>query len=281
MLSEYVRDGALDYAQAIRVVEDIFFNTSNKLYDLQLHLKRLATKFPNRANSPTDLEVLGDFLKTHSDVKHLRLQYIDYTGTPRLRVIPIKRALSVLTGKIHGRNRYLSVGITKASLGHLQNHALVAGVDGTGEYILKAVLSSLKAGPTAQFASVQGEFRDKGDKEVILCPRSILRRAVDRAKISGLGFLVGFEIEIVFLSEMSEDSKKRARFGPDSNSYGHAWNSAKAVQNHAKMLVDISESLARVGIDLEQWHAEVSTQVEIGGKLFDKYSINDYLPKSD
>ena len=240
------------------MVEDIFFNTSNKLYDLQLPLSRLQTKPSKLANKPTDLEILEDLLKNHSSIKFLRLQYVDYTGTPRLRMIPIKRALSVLSGQADSKSRGLSVGVTKASLGHLQNHELVDGVDGTGEYKLKAMFCSLKAGPTEQFASVQGEFCNEGDKEAALCPRSILRRAVDQAKSSGLILLVGFEVEIVFLSRASQNSGKGARFGLNPNSDGHAWNSAKAIRNHSKMLAEISEALTRVGIDLEQWHAEVS-----------------------
>jgi len=258
VLSEYVRNGALKVSQAIKVVEDIFFNTSNKLYDLQLVLTRLQPKLLSKPSKPIDLEILEGLLKNHSRIKFLRLQYVDYTGTSRLRVIPIKRAVGVLSGQADSKDRGLSVGVTKASLGHLQNHALVGGVDGTGEYKLEAIFSSLKAGPTEQFASVQGEFRDEGHKDEILCPRSILRHAVDRAKSFELILLVGFEIEIVFLSQISEAAREGARFGPNPSSLGHAWNSAQPIRKHTNMLVDISERLALAGIDLEQWHAEVS-----------------------
>ena len=258
MLCEYVRNGFLNVAQAIKVVEDIFFNTSNKLYNLQLPLTKFQNKQSNLGNNPTELKILNNLLKDRPDIKFIRLQYVDYTATPRLRIIPVKRALKVLSGQAFGKGPGLEVGITKASLGHLQNHALVSGVDGTGEYALKAIFSSLRAGPTDQFASVQGEFRNGRDEEAVLCPRSILRRAVNRAKSSGLALLVGFEIEIIFLARLKNDTYIEARYAPNPSSSGHAWSSAKPIQSHSKMLVEISESLARAGIDLEQWHAEVS-----------------------
>ncbi|KAH8594660.1 hypothetical protein B0O99DRAFT_687438 [Bisporella sp. PMI_857] len=259
VLSDYVIKDVLNVSQAIRVVEDLFFNTSNKLYGLGLSLKPL----PERAHSPSmtsDLATLTSFLVTYPDTKFLRLQYLDYTATPRLRVIPTKKALSVLRGQAlhqNGQLPKLDIGITKASLGLLQNDTIIPGVTASGEYRLKAIFSSLRPGPNEHFASVQGEFYEQDGQEVALCPRSSLRRAVERAKASNLDFLVGFEIEIVFLSRNPcEEQHNGPKYKPLTTSSSHAWNSARALDNNYRVLTEIYDTLARAGIELEQWHPE-------------------------
>lgn len=134
MLPEYVRRKVLNIDQAIKLVEDIFFNTSNNLYDLKLPLKPLALPLGySKILEESSLHILSSFLGEHPEVKFLRLLYIDYTATPRLRVVPIKRALTVLQNQAH-----LEVGITKASLGLLQNDTFIPDVSASGEYRLSS-----------------------------------------------------------------------------------------------------------------------------------------------
>ena len=256
-----MRDKALSIPQAIKVVEDLFFHTSNKLYGLNLPLEPLSKStnsiaFRGRQSSSSDLETLTDFLKEHPSTKFLRLQYLDYTATPRLRVIPVKHALAVLQDKTS-----LDLGITKASLGLLQNDTIIAGENATGEYRLQAVLSSLKPGPSERFASMQGEFREDDGSAATLCPRSVLRRALLESKLHGLDFVLGFEIEIVFLAHTSEATSGKHRYTTISDSDGHAWSSARMLQGGiiTKMAEEIYDTLAKSGIYLEQWHPESSS----------------------
>ncbi len=139
--------------QAIRAVEDILFRTSNDLYDLELPLEPISPRVIKEGSQ--DLQTLNSFLEDFPDSKFLRLQFLDYTSTPRLRILPVRRALAVLQDK-----KELSIGITKASLGLLQNDTTISGVTATGEYRLHAILSSLRTGPTIGYAFVQGEFRE-------------------------------------------------------------------------------------------------------------------------
>lgn len=152
----------------------------------------------------------------------------------------------------------LDIGITKASLGLLQNDTTVAGASATGEYRLHAVFSSLKPGPSESFASVQGEFREDDGSAATLCPRSVLRRALLESKIHGLEFILGFEIEIVFLADSSGTENGKQRYTTISDSGGHAWSSARMLQSGiiTKMAGDIYDTLAQSGIYLEQWHPE-------------------------
>ena len=258
MLSDYVRKKELTIKQAVKVVEDMLFSTSNVLYDLKLPLKPLVSSLPHStpksssSRSP-NLQALSVFLSDHPDTKFLRLQYLDYTATLRLRVLPVKRALSLLQGK----EANLSIGITKCALGLLQNDTIIPEITACGEYKLHPIFTSLRPGPSEGYASVQGEFRESDGSQVDLCPRSVLRRMLEKAKSHGLEFLAGFEIEIVFMSRSSADNS----FKPMHDSGGHCWNSARAFhgKDRAKMLMEIYDTLVSAGIYLEQWHPESSS----------------------
>jgi hypothetical protein len=116
VLPEYVKNNVLSVSQAVKVVQDLFFKTSNSLYGLNLPLEPLKlTSIVSPASSvdsdvESNLDILTSFLEEFPVTKFLRIQYLDYTATPRLRVIPVKRALSVL--QTQGN---LTIGITKAS----------------------------------------------------------------------------------------------------------------------------------------------------------------------
>jgi glutamine synthetase len=254
VLTDYVQSETLTITQAVRAVEDIFFKTSNDLYDLHIPFKPLVNStipLPIRSATRTDANTFTTFLDEYTSTKFLRLQYLDYTSTPRLRIMPIKKALSLLEN-----TPQLSIGITTASLGLLQNDTIIPGLVPTGEYRLQADFSSLRPGPYEGYAFVQCEFHETDGSISDLCPRSLLRRTIVEAKSQNLEFLVGFEIEIVFMSR-SEDSTLQTL----SNSGGHAWSSNRALHGNKMldMLHQIYDSLAVSGIYLEQWHPESAT----------------------
>jgi glutamine synthetase len=254
VLSNYIQSDVLTVPQAVRVVEDIFFKTSNTLYNLHLPFKPLANStipLPIRSATSLDQDALTTFLNEYSTTKFLRLQFLDYTSTPRLRIIPVKRALSLLESRPK-----LSIGITKACLGLLQNDTIIPGVWATGEYRLYADFSSLRPGPYEGYAFVQCEFHEADGSTAPLCPRSLLRSTLLKAKSKNLEFLVGFEIEIVFMSR-SEDGSLTTL----SDSGGHAWSASRALHGNKilDMLHQIYDSLAVSGIYLEQWHPESAT----------------------
>ena len=230
------------------------------LYGLDLPLNPLFSS-PNslairtRPSGSSDLDRLTFFLREHPSVKFLRLQYLDYTATPRLRIIPIRRILAMLQDE-----GSLNVGITKASLGLLQNDAIIPGESATGEYRLHGDLSSLKSGPSEAYATIQGDFREDDGSPAVLCPRSVLRRALLESKLHGLEFQMGFEIEVVFLARTSEKNGK-SRYTTIADSAGHAWSSARALHdgNILKMVEEIDETLCKAGIYLDQWHPESSS----------------------
>ena len=250
----------MNVPQAIKVVEDMFFHTSNNLYGLNLPLKPLfnthnSVALRSQTSEPSDLETFNSFLKKYPFTRFIRLQWIDYTATPKLRIIPIRKALALLQNQAS-----LNISVAKASLGLLQNDTIIPEGSATGEYKLHAVLSSLKSGPLKGYASVQGEFREFDGSSVTLCSRSVLRRTLLEAKLHGLEFLVGFEVEIVFLARSSEKSSK-SRYATIADSGGHAWSSTRALHDNKilQMIEEIYENLSNAGIELEQWHPESSS----------------------
>ncbi|PBP27560.1 glutamine synthetase [Diplocarpon rosae] len=265
VLCEYVRDEVLTAPQAIRVAQDILFTTSNDVYGLGLELTPLPSTLPDPATFPfahvpmepkvspgDDLHVLRSFSEENPNVNFLRLQYLDYTATLKLRVTSIKRALTLLEESPH-----LQTGIAKCGLGILQNDVVIPSVAPVGEYKLQAIFASLRLGPHKGYASVQCEFREADGAEVAICPRSILRHTLEESRDLRLEFLVGFEIEVVFMSRSPTDGKLSRLF----NSAGHAWMSGRAIQESKVLdvLEEIYDTLEAAGISLEQFHPESGT----------------------
>ncbi|KAL2061283.1 hypothetical protein VTL71DRAFT_7556 [Oculimacula yallundae] len=260
VLSKYVRDSSLTVPQAIRAVQDILFNTSNDLYGLGLQLMPLpshqppstaTTDFPLRTLPPpsSDAHALNSFLESNVSVKFLRMQWVDYTSTVRVRIIPIKRALEILRTHPH-----LQIGVAKAALGLIQNDTLISSVPPIGEYQLRAILSSLKLGPSPGYASMQSEFLEQDKTPVVLCPRTLLHRTLTTAESLSLEFLIGFEIEIVFMSRSPTDNTLTTL----TSSSGHSWSASRALhdQKILTILEEIHDTLSLAGIYLEQFHPE-------------------------
>ena len=86
VLCEYVERESLTASQAVKVVQDVFFNTSNKIYKLGLPL--LPVQEMNQMNITSkdsskdwaeNLMYLNKLLRKDPSVKYLRLQWLDYT----------------------------------------------------------------------------------------------------------------------------------------------------------------------------------------------------------
>ncbi|KAL9592606.1 MAG: hypothetical protein Q9179_006545 [Wetmoreana sp. 5 TL-2023] len=258
VLRDYVISQILTVPEAIMLVQDILFCTSNRLYDLKLDLKPLKAAmtmntFPGSHPSPSTsiegIEALERMMSDEPTVKYLRLQWVDYTATFRVRILPVRQALDLFSqGK--------GVNVTKAVLGLLQTDAMAAGVRSVGQYQLYPTFSSLCLGARPGYAMVQCEFRDDDGKPVPTYPRTFLRTTVEQARHHGIKFLVGFEIEVVFLyngPEGTELAYKAPHVTP-----AQSWSSARALHDHQMMdlLESIILALGRAGVGIQQFHAE-------------------------
>lgn len=86
VLCEYVERESLTAAEAITVVQDVFFNTSNKIYELglpllpvqQMNQMSIAGKGPSQ-DWVENLTYLNKLLRKDPSTQYLRLQWLDYT----------------------------------------------------------------------------------------------------------------------------------------------------------------------------------------------------------
>lgn len=244
-------------------MQDILFENANKVYQLGLSLPSAddedsetishVKSTPVVPAKQSALAVWDAFTRSHPAPDFVRLSWLDYTATPRMRMVPFRRF-----DRLVRSNSPLDTGIAKVCLGVLQNDHLVSGVPPTGEYRFHPDFSSLKAGPVEGHANIYGTFREEDGSAVALCPRTQLIRASKLAAEKGISYLVGFEIEFVLLRRRSEgDSSTGSRFERPSND-GHAWSTSRYNSDPAipKLLRDIVRDLDNAGIEVEQVHNE-------------------------
>lgn len=258
VLCEYVNNKALTSLAAIKIVQDLLFSTANRLYDLKLTLKPfesmvstgdLSGSYDLDSSPFVGIGILRHFLSQNPKVNFLRLQWVDYTATVRVRILPVRYALDLFKqGK--------SVTVTKAVLGLLQNDALSAGFRAIGQYQLYPQFGSFRSGARPGYAMMPCEFRDDDGQPVAACPRTSLRKVVDQARDHGLTFLVGSEIEVFFMDPVLINHAVQYRLKPTAQ--GQSWSSARALHDHKTM--DLVESivtqLEASGIMIQQFHAE-------------------------
>jgi glutamine synthetase len=189
-----------------------------------------------------NVESFVNFLHQNPSVKYLRLQWLDHTSTLRARVIPIRLALQMFQNQS-------SIGISKAALGLIQYDQIAPGFSPAGEYELVPCFEGLRLGERDGYATVQGEFRERDGSEVPACPRTALRRIVERATMHGLSFLVGFEVEVVFLTTTQNSSPF---------THAHSWSNVCALRSPQVMsaIEDMLAAFERSKIELLQFHPE-------------------------
>lgn len=252
-----MRSDTLTAEQAVQVATDVFFNTSNKLYNLKLDLRRLSAtdlRSPNIRSTRDrrwdhNIEFLMHFLDQNPSVKFLRLQWLDFTSQLRVRILPVTRLL-----KMNKESKL--VGIATAVLGLLQQDELAPGFAAVGEYKLYPNFESLRLGARTGYATVQCEFREQDDEEVVICPRTFLRRMVNRVRDTDVEILIGFEIEVVFM-KWTADLDENIHY-VSSMSQGHSWSASHPLHddNTMTLIEAILEKLEGSSIVVQQFHTE-------------------------
>ncbi|KAL7274933.1 hypothetical protein RUND412_002155 [Rhizina undulata] len=274
VFTKWVLNGQLSISQAAKLTKNILFFNSNKLYNLNLtpdYSSNPVAESPH-PRSITPLAITGatlpsiqkvslffeEFLQKHSHIKRVRLQWIDYTGTLRFRIVPISQMRKLLASGTY-------LGVARACLSLLQNDMTTEDMTPVGQYHLVPDLSSIRdcdayASGHASIMCVlrEGEF---AEEEVETCTRTVLSSVLEKAKSKhGLDFKIGFETEVVF---MQRDSS--GEFMPVSKV--HAWSTADALPgNSVQMTVldEIATALEASGVELILYHPEsADSQYEI------------------
>lgn len=250
VLCKFVRKGDISWEQATQIVQDMLFNTSNKIYNLGLTFRpRLPINLHPSEGSQTKFESqqLLKHLTNAKTIQYLRLCWLDYTATARMRIIPSPQILRLL----HNEEPF-TAAVTKACFGQLQNDTLVSEVGPSGQYNLVPDMSSLHLGPRENHMTVMCDFKEDDGTSVDFCPRTILKKALDLARLQNLEFLFGFEIEFVLLRH-SEDGEYEFL-----NSDGHAWSTVRAMdQDIVESVLEVAtQRLENAGVSIEMLHAE-------------------------
>ncbi|CAM1500647.1 Fc.00g098090.m01.CDS01 [Cosmosporella sp. VM-42] len=248
VLTDYAHKGDITWVQATRLVENILFNNANKLYRLRLQPRPFSPESEPETRASGDFQAMTNFLAGQKEApKFLRVYWNDYTAMPRMRVIPMQRVWTLLRD-----DNDFSFGVTKASLGLLQNDVLAPGVSASGEYRLHPDLQTLRLGPRSGHITTMGNFKEKDSVPAQLCPRTLLKRTVEKAARQELSFSLGFEIELL-LVRRGNNNKYDALDGD-----GHAWSIGRAMEHEAAISVieEAIAQLANAGVYIEMVHPE-------------------------
>jgi glutamine synthetase len=190
------------------------------------------------------------FMQLHQDIRFVFVQWLDYMGTMRVRILPVTEF-----NKLIGSNQRIS--IAQGNTGILQNDTVTSAVNTTGQIYVEPDLTSLRPtwhGP-APAATVFSSWRNAEGLPIKECPRSglqILLNELSSAK--SIDILIGFEIEVTFLRRNPEDASDP--YAPLTAN--HAWGTMTPEQwtHGLPLLFEISEALASINIKLQQFHAE-------------------------
>jgi glutamine synthetase len=167
----------------------------------------------------------------------------------------MKRVLAILQS-----GKPVTLTTIKACLGMLQTDMMIPEVTATGMYTNHLDWSSLKLGPAVGHASVFSDFKESDGSDVMLCPRTLLRKTLETAAGHGLTFLLGFELEFVIV-ERNTDPTNPERF-KKMHTDGHAWATARVLADIGRegsfstAIDEIQDALDEAGILIEQFHTE-------------------------
>lgn len=185
-------------------------------------------------------------------IKFLRLQWLDFTSSLRVRIVPVDRFLQLFKeGK--------SIGVPKYILGLLHKEFICPAFASNGQYNLIPDFDSLRIGARGGYVTVQCDFQDLNGNQVAECPRTLLRRITNEAssKTKSIEFLVGFEIEVVFTKWVVVDGEISY---PTTNErgYGHSYAFAGALHDdHMMSLIEaILVRCEQAGVLIQHFHPE-------------------------
>ncbi|KAL7652546.1 hypothetical protein ACMYSQ_009821 [Aspergillus niger] len=253
VLVDYVIQGDHSVDQAKLAAADILFHNSNRLYSLNETVSyddRLVPAVSNLSGlSSTD--ALESFMHSNPDVKYIWMQFFDYTSTVRVRMFPIREFAKIV-------RKQRRIGICTATFLMLQSDTVCPEGSTTGQFYLEPDLSTLSrnVGIDSKSATVMTWGRSEEGLEVEGCPRTLLRRVTTDLRANhGIEILCGFEIEVILLKCVTKPDTDEEEFVPCVRN--HSWSQmTRDTRRMVPLLEEIVDTLASIGIDLEQFHAE-------------------------
>jgi glutamine synthetase len=188
-------------------------------------------------------------------VQWLRIYWCGYDSTVRCHVIPVTKVLDRL-----GNNQIVTVTITKAVLALSPGDGPILGLAEVGSYSLLPIWSSLRSGPIPGHLSCTGGFSKKSNFAPIkLCPRTILRTALETADSQLLQIRLRFELEFALKKQNPDTTSPEYRTSFRND--GHGRLTARGLFNWRRdvpfnFILDKGR-LERGGIIVERLHVKV------------------------
>jgi glutamine synthetase len=247
VLIKRVDRGLLTVKQATDLVKKVFFDNANRLYGL--NLKPVSTgSISTMSPVPHGVRVLDDFLSKHPNILFFRLQWVDYVGMLRLRVVPVSTMRAMAADPDQSAIYVPTVGLCL-----LGDDTAASALASRGRNAIVPDWSTLRSCESYApgHASLMCDLRPELGLPSI-CPRTVTRNATARAKKSlDLDILIGFEIEVVFLER---DSKGMVVM---QSVNAHSWSCSTALTPARTQLCDeIATAIMDSGIELLLYHAE-------------------------
>lgn len=212
-----------------------------------------------QTGSQQKLAILDGFLTKNPEVKYIWLQFLDYTGTLRNRMVTISQfKKQLLTGQ--------NPGITSALPRLLQDDNGAPGTSATGQFLLLPDLSTLtlNKGIPSPSATVQTWWMDDTTDTPLTqhkqgCPRWNLQKQLNLLKDEyNIDILMGCEIEIIFMRPiLNANGSEFTGFEPLH--MVHSWSNMTHQQLDVLPIVEeIVDTLAEVDIHVPQFHSEAA-----------------------
>ncbi|KIW73215.1 hypothetical protein PV04_01349 [Phialophora macrospora] len=199
------------------------------------------------------------FLQANAGVKYIWVQYLDYTGTLRTRMLSTQQF-----------RKHLSTGTTlvctSAMTRMLQDDSPATGCSATGQFLLAPDLSTLAVNKGIDSPSATVQTWWMADSEQVpavehydRCPRWLLQSQCEALKSEfNISMLMGFEVEIIFMRPVLNEGKTDfVEFEPLH--MVHSWANMTWQQlDMLPIIEEIVECLADIDIHLPQFHSEAA-----------------------
>ena len=231
-------------------------------------------------STSNNMALLDTFLAENPSVKYIWLQFLDYTATLRNRMVTIRQFRKQLTS---GSNPGITIGLCRL----LQDDNIAPGGTPIGQLLLAPDMGTLtlNKGISSPSATVQNWWmQDRPNDSAHLegCPRWTLESLASTLKSEfGITMLMGFEIEIVFMRPVLDETKSTyTEFLPLHTV--HSWSNMTYQQIEVlPMIEEIVEALAEIDIHLPQFHSEAAPgQWEFPLPCFEPLKAVDVLYKT-
>jgi hypothetical protein len=211
---------------------------------------------PPKVPQVYDTTLFDAFMKENPSVKFIYIKWLDYMSTLRSRIVPIKE----FTRMIHSGSR---IGISQGNTGTLQSDHLTPIVNITGQIYVEPDLRSLRITHNKDplpSATVLSYWRSESGAPLPSDPRNALETLINDLQYNhATTLLIGFEIEVVFLSRTPPTASTNPftadPYAPLTKT--HAWGTLTPEQwLQLPFLSEIVIALEDMGIEVQQFYAE-------------------------